>query len=157
MKFRPSLPRIVALSLVAFGLVVTAAGPASADHDTTYITFEGGGFGHGVGMSQFGALGRAEAGYSAEDILAFYFDGTAVEDRGAELDEFLGEGIRVRLSPAYQSLDRPDGVTVTARDGALLTVRFDDENVHTANSIYLEQAGQIGGSSNGVTDGDDEW
>jgi len=157
MQFRPSLPRIVALSLVAFGLVFTAAGPANADHDTTYITFEGGGFGHGVGMSQFGALGRAEAGYSAEDILAFYFDGTTVEDRGAELDEFLGQGIRVRLSPAYQSFDRPDGVTVTARDGALLTVRFDDENVHTANSIYLEQAGQIGGSSNGVTDDDDEW
>jgi len=157
MQFRPSLPRIIALSLVAFGLMFTSAGPVNADHDTTYITFEGGGFGHGVGMSQFGALGRAEAGHSAAEILAFYFNGTTVENRGGELEEFLGEGIRVRLSPAYQSFDRPDGVTVTARDGALLTVRFNEDNVHTANSIYLEQAGQIGGSSNGVTEADDEW
>ena len=68
--FRPSLTRIITLSLLSFGLALTSVDPASADHDKTYITFEGGGFGHGVGMSQFGALGRAEAGHSAEDILA---------------------------------------------------------------------------------------
>lgn len=155
--FRPSLTRIITLSLLSFGLALTSVDPASADHDKTYITFEGGGFGHGVGMSQFGALGRAEAGHSAEDILAFYFDGTTIENRGAELEDFLGQGIRVRLSPGYQSFDRPDGVTVTARDGALLTLRFNEENVHTANSIYVEQAGQVAGSSNSVTDADDEW
>ena len=155
--FRPSLTRLIALSLFASGLALSAAAPANADHDETFITFEGGGFGHGVGMSQYGAFGRAEAGHSAEDILAFYYDGTTVEDRGEALDELLGDGIRVRLSPAYQSFNRPDGVTVTARDGALLTVRFNEDNVHTANSIYLEQAGQASGSNNSVTDGDDEW
>lgn len=47
--------------------------------------FEGGGFGHGVGMSQYGARGRAQAGYSAEQILAAYFGGTSLSlyDRGA--------------------------------------------------------------------------
>lgn len=155
--FRPSLTRVIALSLFASGLALSAAAPVKADHDTTFITFEGGGFGHGVGMSQYGAFGRAEAGHAAEDILAFYYDGTTVEDRGEALDELLGDGIRVRLSPAYQSFNRPDGVTVTARDGALLTVRFNEDNVHTANSIYLEQAGQATGSNNSVTDDDDEW
>ena len=40
--------------------------------------FEGGGFGHGVGMSQYGARGQARAGRSYVDILAFYFQGTEV-------------------------------------------------------------------------------
>lgn len=39
---------------------------------------EGGGFGHGVGMSQYGARGQAREGRSYEDILAFYFRGTEV-------------------------------------------------------------------------------
>ena len=155
--FRPTLTQFIVLSLVAIGLSLVSAAPVNADHDVSYINFEGGGFGHGVGMSQFGAFSRAEAGASAEDILAFYYDGTTVEDRGESLGELLGDGIRVRLSPGYQSFNRPDGVTVTARDGALLTVRFNEENVHTGNSIYLEQAGQVAGPNNSITDTDDEW
>ena len=42
------------------------------------LVFTGGGFGHGVGMSQYGALGQARAGRSYRDILAFYFAGTDV-------------------------------------------------------------------------------
>ncbi len=43
--------------------------------------FNGRGFGHGVGMSQYGARGHARAGYSYQDILAFYFAGTHVESQ----------------------------------------------------------------------------
>ena len=38
----------------------------------------GGGYGHGVGMSQFGAKTMAEQGKSYQDILTFYFSGTKV-------------------------------------------------------------------------------
>lgn len=38
----------------------------------------GGGFGHGVGMSQNGAKNMAGAGLSAEDILSFFFEGCTV-------------------------------------------------------------------------------
>ena len=41
----------------------------------TSATFSGGGFGHGIGMSQYGALGKAMRGLSAADILAFYYGG----------------------------------------------------------------------------------
>ncbi len=41
--------------------------------------FEGRGFGHGVGMSQYGALGMSKQGYSYRDILSFYFTGTQVQ------------------------------------------------------------------------------
>ena len=41
-------------------------------------TFRGGGWGHGVGMCQTGAIGRAEAGQSHRDILRHYFNGAEV-------------------------------------------------------------------------------
>lgn len=40
--------------------------------------FEGGGWGHGVGMCQTGAIGRAEAGHSYRAILQHYFSGATV-------------------------------------------------------------------------------
>ena len=38
-----------------------------------YITTKG--YGHGVGMSQYGALGRALEGYNYKDILKHYYSG----------------------------------------------------------------------------------
>lgn len=56
------------------------------------LTFSGQGAGHGVGMSQWGARGRALAGQSAADILAAYYQGTALSQRGDDT-----EPIRVLL------------------------------------------------------------
>jgi stage II sporulation protein D len=42
------------------------------------VTFYGRGFGHGVGMSQYGARGRALAGQDAPTILAHYYQGTTI-------------------------------------------------------------------------------
>ncbi|MDQ7040591.1 MAG: SpoIID/LytB domain-containing protein [Rhodothermus sp.] len=41
----------------------------------TYL-FEGKGFGHGVGLSQYGAREMSRQGYTYRDILAFYYPGT---------------------------------------------------------------------------------
>jgi stage II sporulation protein D len=38
--------------------------------------FSGRGYGHGIGMCQWGAKGMAEAGYTARQILDFYYPGT---------------------------------------------------------------------------------
>jgi stage II sporulation protein D len=38
------------------------------------LHFKGGGWGHGVGMCQMGAIGRAEAGQSFRDILGHYYN-----------------------------------------------------------------------------------
>jgi stage II sporulation protein D len=43
------------------------------------IAIEGGGLGHGVGLCQWGARGRALEGASFTDILHFYFPGTEIE------------------------------------------------------------------------------
>lgn len=47
--------------------------------ELTGIALYGGGNGHGVGMSQYGAKKLAEKGKTAEEIIAYYFPGTAVE------------------------------------------------------------------------------
>jgi stage II sporulation protein D len=45
----------------------------------TEATFHGAGWGHGVGMCQVGAVGRAEAGQSYQQILAHYYNGAQIE------------------------------------------------------------------------------
>ncbi len=37
------------------------------------------GYGHGVGMSQYGALGMAKEGYDYRDILSYYYSGTDIK------------------------------------------------------------------------------
>lgn len=51
---------------------------APSDEAPEWI-FRGAGWGHGVGMCQVGAIGRAEAGQSYRDILRHYFNGALPE------------------------------------------------------------------------------
>ena len=41
----------------------------------TGFTVYGGGFGHGVGLSQTGAVGMAQKGHSVDEILRHYYQG----------------------------------------------------------------------------------
>jgi stage II sporulation protein D len=57
---------------------------SSRDHSTinkypTRFIFRGKGWGHGLGMSQWGAKGMAEAGYSHKEILEYYYQGCVVQ------------------------------------------------------------------------------
>ncbi|MDP4089495.1 MAG: SpoIID/LytB domain-containing protein [Bacillota bacterium] len=67
----------------------TFFGLKSAMYTVTYneeagtYAFNGHGNGHGLGMSQIGAVNRAQAGQTYVDILAFYYDGATVENRMA--------------------------------------------------------------------------
>lgn len=58
-----------------------AVGPVVASGPTILgetVTFYGRGYGHGVGLSQYGARGRAMAGEDAATILAHYYQGTVL-------------------------------------------------------------------------------
>jgi stage II sporulation protein D len=46
------------------------------------LEFRGRGYGHGVGMCQWGAIGRARAGQDFREILVAYFPGTRIEQSG---------------------------------------------------------------------------
>jgi stage II sporulation protein D len=77
--------------------------------DSGTFTVRGHGWGHGRGMSQYGALGAALQGVTAQKILAFYYPGT--------VRTIASDGlIRVLVSS-----DTTDPVVVRSRSG--LTVR----------------------------------
>jgi stage II sporulation protein D len=40
---------------------------------------KGNGYGHGVGMCQWGAIGMAKSGFSCKDILRHYYRNTRIE------------------------------------------------------------------------------
>jgi stage II sporulation protein D len=46
--------------------------------DAQYARFSGRGYGHGVGMCQWGAKGMAEQGHTAKQILEFYYPGATL-------------------------------------------------------------------------------
>lgn len=56
----------------------TAAESGGAENESRFHIY-GGGYGHGVGMSQNGAQGMAKAGKNHEEILKFFFTGTQVK------------------------------------------------------------------------------
>jgi SpoIID/LytB domain protein len=65
-----------------FGMLNSSMAVVEAEQDVegqiTGWLFRGGGWGHGVGMCQTGAIGRAEAGQRYQDILRHYFNGAEV-------------------------------------------------------------------------------
>ncbi len=80
------LPGVLVRRFLAAGLAVaftslTAAAPISADSSAKLVsglTISGHGFGHGIGLSQWGAEERAKAGQSHRQILSFYYPGTEI-------------------------------------------------------------------------------
>jgi N-acetylmuramoyl-L-alanine amidase len=50
----------------------------SVQNETDKFIVNGGGFGHGIGMSQWGAKVMGEQGKSYRDILSFYYPGTVI-------------------------------------------------------------------------------
>ncbi|MFF0269245.1 SpoIID/LytB domain-containing protein [Kribbella sp. NPDC004536] len=98
--------RVIAAVVLSSTVVSTTAHareitPAAALPDTA-IT--GRGFGHGRGLSQYGAQGAALAGKSVKQILDFYYPGTTTGKATGS--------IRVRISA-----DTTDGVRVAAVNG----------------------------------------
>ncbi len=69
---RPEANR--ALSSTAFQLTVT-----KDDGEVSRLVAAGAGSGHGVGMCQWGAVGRARAGQDYRRIVSTYFPGTTIE------------------------------------------------------------------------------
>jgi stage II sporulation protein D len=142
--------------------VTCLAFPASAGAATSWVV-KGGGWGHGIGMSQYGAYGMAQQGSNYRDILTHYYTGTAIEQaptqtirvllqQGRPRVVFTGVSLAAekRLTPTKTYVARPTGAGVELRDnkgkkvgtfGAPLAVKSD-------NGFRLG-----GPAINGVTDG----
>jgi stage II sporulation protein D len=88
----------------------SSAGSASDGTSNPTFVLTGVGNGHGVGLSQYGALAQARAGRSAADILSFYFPGTQLAHKPS------GK-LRVLLVSTAKSLAISSTVPCTVMDG----------------------------------------
>jgi stage II sporulation protein D len=97
------------LSLIAAALFLALTAPAALAKPKSTFTIRGAGFGHGVGMSQYGAMGYAEHGSSAAQILAHYYSGTALgttdPNRKVRI-QLVADSTSLRISGAKQAGSR---------------------------------------------------
>ncbi len=96
-----------------------AGTPAWAVPSSTEITITGGGWGHGVGMAQYGAKGMADSGSTHPQILAHFYQGTALADLSStslNVPDPLRVGIHWVDSNGAQRFDRTS-VSFTAING----------------------------------------
>jgi len=95
------VPALLRSALAALTLAVGAA-PAARATTTAHtapartLMITGAGDGHGVGMSQDGALGYAQHGWSDQAILAHYYTGTAIGQAptGASVRVLVGSRVQ---------------------------------------------------------------
>jgi stage II sporulation protein D len=90
------------LGILGVTALLVGTSSATADSGTVEqasgIVISGHGFGHGIGLSQWGAEERAVAGQSYQTILAFYYPGTALATtRGGTVRILLAERPAVRI------------------------------------------------------------
>ena len=111
-------PRLLALSVIAAlamplpayaGAAGSPSGEQVKERRATTVTFQGRGFGHGRGMSQWGAHDAAAKGLGYQRILRFYYPHTTLATAGGALRvDITGDTTRDVVV-----LDRP-GLTVKA-------------------------------------------
>src|SRR6188508_1016933 len=98
----PPMRRLLAIAVAALAL----AGHAGAG---TLFVVDGRGWGHGVGMSQYGADGYARAGWGYKRILTHYYTGTEVRAMPARpVRVLLAQGapsVKIRSTKPFRVVD----------------------------------------------------
>ncbi|NNE72114.1 MAG: hypothetical protein HKN26_00455, partial [Acidimicrobiales bacterium] len=109
--------------------------------DEPHVVITGGGWGHGVGMSQYGAYGRAEAGQNYRQILQAYYTGIDITatDFGGDIEVHLIKTGAVTFRPegpialkggqtTIAEAENGDTVRIARADGAYV-IRVNDKSV----------------------------
>ena len=110
------------------------------------FTLNGAGFGHGVGMSQYGALAMANAGMDAASIVTHYYQGTAVtpvqDDQAVRVNlEYRKKHVRVR-GEAVEG----DGVVQANLGGTVVSAAPGESFYFTGNAGAVQAAKIVGGA-----------
>ncbi len=108
---------------------VQAAQVAQTASDPTW-TFSGKGFGHGVGMSQYGAKALADDGRSAAQILKYYYQGITV-DRVRD-----DKTVHVNVAASRPSVTLR--TTATGSGGGSFTVTVGDRTLSASTSSVVK-------------------
>jgi len=96
------------------------------------LVFEGKGWGHGVGLCQWGARGRALAGQTGEQIVAAYYTGTTVQKAVAPETT-----IRVLIHPELK-LNPDESGRITGQGGAWLVEMAGAPSIQAPAGAALE-------------------
>jgi len=75
---RASVAAVLACALASLALLAAPAGAAAAPSSASRFYINGAGFGHGIGMSQYGAAGFAQHGFTYQQILSHYYAATTL-------------------------------------------------------------------------------
>ena len=115
-----------ALLLTALCALLCVPAPASA---AARFVIKGAGFGHGIGLSQYGAYGQAQQGRNYQQILEHYYSGTVVSVASQRSIRVLLQASRSpvsfthaasagghTLNPAKIYFARPRGAGIVLRD-----------------------------------------
>ena len=130
------LPLVDRLSTLADPSEPGRSAGAGTGLTTGTVRIAGAGFGHGVGMSQYGARGQAAAGATAAQILRHYYRGTTVSGYPDRVD--------VRVNVVHRATAvRLRGVALAAGGGAL-QIRPATGPVLTATAADLVLVGTAG-------------
>ncbi|HWX97919.1 MAG TPA: SpoIID/LytB domain-containing protein [Solirubrobacteraceae bacterium] len=138
---------VTLLPTVALLLALLAGGARAS---TLVIT--GSGEGHGVGMSQDGALGFAEHGWSYEQILAHYYTGTTVGQAPANAIVRVLVGTKVRKIPLERyvrgvvAAEMPSGWPLPALEAQAIASRTYALTAHAGGSrfdVYSDTRSQV--------------
>jgi stage II sporulation protein D len=107
---------ILTVVLVASGSAAGQQPPPSSYGEAVFVV-SGRGYGHGVGMSQYGAYGQALAGRTYDQILAHYYTGTQLGKAGRK-------EVRVLLAEGRRAVTVSSAVPFTAVDASGLTFKL---------------------------------
>src|ERR1700745_3542675 len=119
-------------------VVVTALACAPSAHAASRLVIRGAGFGHGIGMSQYGAYGLALQGVGYQAILGRYYTGTQLAQVASEPEVrvLLQGGQRKYTFPGAASLGTqaldPSKTYNVIRGGSGLVLRDGSKKLFTS-------------------------
>jgi SpoIID/LytB domain protein len=143
---RSALPAALAACVAT---LLLGAGVARAASE---LMISGAGDGHGVGMSQDGALGYAEHGWTYQAILAHYYTGTALGQApaGATVRVLVGSKVQTLPLETYVrgvvSAEMPSGWPLAALEAQAVASRTYALTAHSGGSkfdVYADTRSQV--------------
>ncbi len=127
-------------------IMATPTSPPDPCGAPASFTLTGAGFGHGVGMSQYGALAMAKEGRDASSIVTHYYQGTSVSP--------VQDDMPIRVNLEYQKkhvqvrgeATEGDGTVQANLGGTVVTAAPGESFYFTGNANAVQAAKIVGGA-----------
>lgn len=142
---------------VSAALLPAALLPAASARADGYFTLYGSGWGHGLGLSQWGAYGLASDGWTSKKILTHFYSGTKVKkasDPPGDIRIALTSGetaihVSAAAGPVRLSIERPVGGTSVGKipDGETWVIKVVDGAYEIHDAAGDVVGGQTWGSA----------